>query len=126
MDIVITGGTSGIGYRIAKDLIAEGHQVIIIGQDAAKGRASVAQLGKAAFFIQADLATKSGRNQALASIKYKVDKIHVLVHTAGVFPSSAEENIKANLVPHYQLTMGLADRLTGGRVLIVTGDPQTI
>ncbi|MCP8867111.1 SDR family NAD(P)-dependent oxidoreductase [Latilactobacillus curvatus] len=31
MDIVITGGTSGIGYRIAKDLIAEGHQVIIIG-----------------------------------------------------------------------------------------------
>ncbi|WP_253732747.1 SDR family NAD(P)-dependent oxidoreductase [Latilactobacillus curvatus] len=44
MDIVITGGTSGIGYRIAKDLIAEGHQVIIIGQDAAKGRASVAQL----------------------------------------------------------------------------------
>ena len=126
MDIVITGGTSGIGYRIAKDLIAEGHQVIIIGQDAEKGRASVAQLGKAAFFIQADLATKSGRNQALASIKYKVDKIHVLVHTAGVFPSSTEENIKANLVPHYQLTMGLADRLTGCRVLIVTGDPQII
>lgn len=94
MDIVITSGTSGIGYRIAKDLIAEGHQVIIVGQDAAKGRASVAQLGKAAFFIQADLATKSGRNQALASIKYKVDKIHVLVHTAGVFPSSQKKILR--------------------------------
>ncbi len=43
--VLVTGGTRGIGYAIAKALVAAGAKVAICGRDGAKAAAAAAGLG---------------------------------------------------------------------------------
>jgi len=46
--IVVTGGTAGIGFAIAKRLLLDGHSVFICGHDAERLQAAIASLAAAA------------------------------------------------------------------------------
>jgi len=61
---LITGGTSGIGLATARELIASGARVAVVGRDPAKGERAVRELGERACFEPADVA--SGRDVARA------------------------------------------------------------
>ena len=53
---LITGGTSGIGFATARELVAAGARVVVVGQDEAKGERAVRELGEHASFEPADVA----------------------------------------------------------------------
>ena len=53
--ILITGGTHGIGLAIAKELPAQGAQVIVTGRSATKADQAMTELGPAATFIHCDI-----------------------------------------------------------------------
>lgn len=55
---LITGGTSGIGFTIAKMLIDEDNDVVIVGREAHRASAACAQLGHRASYIARDVATE--------------------------------------------------------------------
>jgi NADPH:quinone reductase-like Zn-dependent oxidoreductase len=55
--ILITGGNAGIGYEVAKQLIAKGARVIIAGRSEARVTAAVAALGPTASGEIVDLAS---------------------------------------------------------------------
>ncbi|WP_327242605.1 hypothetical protein [Streptomyces sp. NBC_01320] len=40
--ILSAGGNSGIGLRVARDLLADGHRLILLGRDPRKGEAALA------------------------------------------------------------------------------------
>ncbi|MDF7626734.1 SDR family NAD(P)-dependent oxidoreductase [Lactobacillaceae bacterium L1_55_11] len=123
--VVISGGTSGVGYAIAKDLVPD-NQVIIIGRNPEKGYQAAQRLGSNATFVAADLATDVGVETARKEIEKVVTHIDVLVLSAGVWASDAQENIDVNLRPYYTLTKALQPLLGGGQVLMVTGNPAAV
>lgn len=42
--ILIAGGKSGIGLQAARDLLADGHRLVLLGRDPRKGEAALTQL----------------------------------------------------------------------------------
>lgn len=94
-DIVVTGATDGIGKVTARDLAKMGASVTIVGRNAAKGEAVVAELKKAAghdrvSFVVGDLATQKGVRAAAAAIKGRLTKLDVLVNNAGAMFTKRE------------------------------------
>mgnify|MGYP003365728315 CR=1 FL=1 len=123
--IVVTGGTSGVGLSIAKDLAIDNH-VIIIGRDSRKGEIQAEKLGDNVTFIQTDLSQVDNGNELLSQLSDKLGVIDVLVLSAGVFPKNKNDNISNNLVSHYNTVMKLMPLLRNGRVLQVSGNPQAV
>ncbi len=79
---LVTGATAGLGKEIAVRLARDGMQVVVVGRDAARGAAVVAQIeaaGGQARFIAADLSVPADIKQLAA----EVGDIDVLVNNAG-------------------------------------------
>jgi 3-oxoacyl-[acyl-carrier protein] reductase len=82
--VLITGGSQGIGYAVAQGFLAEGCRVVIAARDQAKLDQAVSQLSRAGD-IQAysvDLA-QPGAAEALAAAYPETD---ILVNNAGAIP----------------------------------------
>ena len=80
---VITGATSGIGWRTAEIFVAEGAKVVVAGRRAAEGEALARKLGAACVFRQTDVTVE---DQMHALISLAVDtfgKIDCLFNNAG-------------------------------------------
>ena len=80
---VVTGGNGGIGLGMAKGLAAAGAWVAVVGRNAAKNKAAVAELGEGAFAIQADLVEKDAADRAIAQVVEQAGGIDILVNNAG-------------------------------------------
>ncbi|MGN6311781.1 MAG: SDR family NAD(P)-dependent oxidoreductase [Xanthobacteraceae bacterium] len=80
---VITGATSGIGWRTAEIFVAEGAKVVAAGRRAAEGEALAKKLGPNCQFKQTDVTDET---QMKALISHAVDKfgrIDCLFNNAG-------------------------------------------
>jgi NAD(P)-dependent dehydrogenase (short-subunit alcohol dehydrogenase family) len=86
--VVIAGGNSGVGLQTARQILAEGHRVILLGRDKRKGEEAIASFGTArdrANFLSVDLSTHNGVRDAARRINELTDRIDGLVHSAAVF-----------------------------------------
>jgi NAD(P)-dependent dehydrogenase (short-subunit alcohol dehydrogenase family) len=118
---LVTGGTSGIGREVAKQLAALGAEVAISGRDAMRGAATVAEIeaaGGGARFVAADLADF----EAIGRLAEEVGEVDILVNNAGIFdfaptPDESRETFEAmfdvNVRAPYFLTAALAPRMAG-------------
>ena len=86
---IVTGGSSGIGFAIARRLVADGYRVAIVGRDAARLEAAVARLGGVAIGRAADLSVRCEAEAAVAAIVAQCPCIDVLVNNAGRPAASA-------------------------------------
>jgi NAD(P)-dependent dehydrogenase (short-subunit alcohol dehydrogenase family) len=75
---LITGGNRGLGYEVARQLVAAGHQVWIGARDEARGRQAADTIG--ARFVQLDV-TDDASVMAAAET---VGQLDVLVNNAGI------------------------------------------
>ncbi|MGJ9460665.1 SDR family oxidoreductase [Oceanobacillus sp. CF4.6] len=87
-NVIITGGSAGIGYACAKGLISEGANLIIVGRDKEKlGNAStslkeIAQ-GNQIFTISQDLTDSIAAERIAKKAILKLGKIDILINNAG-------------------------------------------
>ena len=97
MNILITGGTSGLGYRTAQVLGKEiKNEIILIGSNQQKGELSVENLIKVTSnenisFMQYDLSSIS--EIKLLAEKLKNTKIDILINNAGALFFSRKESV---------------------------------
>ena len=97
MNIVLTGGTSGLGYRAAEVLGKEiKNKIILIGSNKQKGETSVRNLIKETSnnnisFLQCDLSSIS-EIKSLAD-KLRKFKIDILINNAGALFFSRKESV---------------------------------
>ncbi|PUZ24941.1 short-chain dehydrogenase [Chitinophaga parva] len=92
---LITGGNSGIGYSTAKDLAANGAQVIITGRRKEAVENAAKELGATALLADQ---TKMADIEALAaSVAQQFGKIDILVINAGVSKLTTIENATEQL-----------------------------
>jgi NAD(P)-dependent dehydrogenase (short-subunit alcohol dehydrogenase family) len=118
---LVTGGTSGIGREVAKQLAALGAEVVVSGRDAARGAETVAEIeaaGGSGHFVAADL----GDFEAIGRLAEEVGEVDILVNNAGIFdfaPTADESraNYEAmfdvNVRAPYFLTAALAPKMAG-------------
>ncbi len=85
--VLVTGGSSGIGYATAKAFLQEGARVAITGRNAVRlGRAEVelAKLGTV-FAVRGDVSKAVDAKRMVSATTKKLGPIDVLVNNAGVY-----------------------------------------
>jgi len=93
---LITGATSGIGGSAAVLFAREGADVIIVGRDAAKGRAKEQEITKAghkAMFFKCDVTSKNDIKDLQDMINKKYGCLDILFNNAGTLLTGALEEI---------------------------------
>src|ERR1043165_4706110 len=80
--VVVTGAAGGIGSAITTALVAAGHSVAAVDRDAA----ALARLPASERIhpIMADLATKAGCREAVASALARFGRLEAVVNNAGI------------------------------------------
>jgi len=114
---VITGGSEGIGFGIARALVADGAAVCLIGRNAEKLESARAALGAdSATVVVADLAQGHGVDTAIRHIERTGRAVDVLVNNVGtaIFtpfekatPAEFDTSIRLNVGAAFYITQGL-------------------
>ena len=85
---LITGGSQGLGYAVAKLLVAEGAAgLLLVGRDQDKGEAAAASLRAAecrAEFVAADLAEADACERAITALDETFGTCHSFVNCAAI------------------------------------------
>lgn len=113
--VVITGGASGIGFAIVKELI-ENNTVISIDRNPTKIDALKTRLPKVNS-IKADVTSDTELTDAIANIEKTHGRIDVLINNAGVgsnfdFPNSKEDELMKNIETEMAINYTAPIRLT--------------
>lgn len=119
--ILITGGSSGIGYSLAKQLIANGNKVIICGRNKSK-LSQAKQQSPALETICCDINSSDDLNEMVSFIGGKYPELDTLINNAGIQHSIdltihettdqlVVNEISTNLTAHINLTHRLYDLL---------------
>lgn len=93
---VISGGTSGIGLAVARNLVREGATVCLVGRDAEKGQKALAELESGegeALYVQADLSTLEGCRKVAETVGKDGKKLDFLVNSAGLYQENPLQDI---------------------------------
>ena len=81
---VVTGGAAGLGFAIARRLVASGGTVTLWDRDQAAGRQAAEKIGAGAGFVQVDVADETSVREALESTVRRSQRIDALVNSAGI------------------------------------------
>lgn len=82
--VLITGGSSGIGFAAAQAFISEGARVVITGRDAAALEQAKTQLGGQVLVLQNDAGNIAGAKQLAAAIADAGIKLDAVFINAGI------------------------------------------
>ena len=86
--VVVTGGSSGIGFAIAERFIQEGAKVYITGRRTGELAAAASRLGGQAIAVQSDVADLDSLDRLFAAVAKEEGRLDILVANAGVIASS--------------------------------------
>ena len=87
--VLVTGGGTGIGEAVARDVVAEGGRVVITGRRADAIEAVAADLGDAALAVAADAGSKADMERVVAAARQRFSPIDAVVACAGVMGATA-------------------------------------
>jgi short-subunit dehydrogenase len=119
--VVITGGSSGIGYAVAERLSGCGARLVLVANDKARlaaARQRLEQRGGEIVAIVCDLADRSATRTAMRSLVERYGAPDVLINNAGfavyrTFAQSSSEEIddlvEVNFAAHLRCTRLLLD-----------------
>jgi NAD(P)-dependent dehydrogenase (short-subunit alcohol dehydrogenase family) len=86
--VLVTGGTSGIGFEIIKRFYEEGAYVITCGRDIEKGNNVINKLkvdDNKIVFLKCDIGIKSDIEDLFSFIKDRYNKLDIAVNNASIF-----------------------------------------
>lgn len=83
-NVVITGGASGIGLAVAKQLAGAGARLFLMSRNEQKAAAALEILGASAQFIFCDVASETSVAEAFAKVAGEVDQLHYAINNAGI------------------------------------------
>jgi hypothetical protein len=123
VEVIVTGGNSGVGAATATTLAADGHSVVIACRTVAKAERAAAAMSGDVTIAHLDLAD-------LASVRKfadSVDGVDVLINNAGVLglpltrtADGFEAHMGTNYLGHFALTCLLGDRIQDRVISVVS------
>jgi NAD(P)-dependent dehydrogenase (short-subunit alcohol dehydrogenase family) len=130
---VVTGGASGMGLEICRQLAARGDRVAVVdlsAEAAEKAAAGIAETGGTAIGLQADVSDRTAIDAAYAAVREQLGPIEIVVTSAGldefttfteITATQWDRMIAVNLTgTFHSLQAAVPDMLAGGWGRIVT------
>lgn len=117
-NIIITGGTDGIGLAAVERLLEYNNNIFIVGKDAEKGNKVMNKFKNSKIdFFQCDLSEDEQVKNLIKKLK-NLNKIDTLINNAGAYYINREVNSKnvektfaLNHLSYFKLSLGLLDKL---------------
>ena len=81
---LVTGGASGLGEAVVRDVVAGGGKALIVDRDVEAGQALAVELGDAVVFAQADVTDEDQVSAALDQAEAAFGRITAAVNCAGI------------------------------------------
>jgi NAD(P)-dependent dehydrogenase (short-subunit alcohol dehydrogenase family) len=81
---VVTGGASGLGFAVARHIVAAGGRVTLLDVQEGPGQAAATGLGPNAGFAKCDVTSETEVDSAMDSARAAMGSINLLVNCAGV------------------------------------------
>ena len=81
--VLITGGSTGVGFSVAQKMIESGATVVITARHEEKLKAACSKLGENAHFFVCDVADRPRVKNVVDAIVNKFGRIDILVNNAG-------------------------------------------
>jgi len=118
MNILITGGTDGIGLALAKKFLNLNYKVFIVGRSFKKGYRIVQKLGNPNLnFLQCDLSEKKEIKELIKQLN-KLSHLDILINNAGAIfdkrvetSEGIEKTFALNHLSYFHLSLGLQNQL---------------
>ena len=101
--IFITGSADGLGQLAAKDLITQGHHVVLHARNEKRGQDALHNAPGADSVLTADLSNINDTKQLAAKVN-ALGRFDAVIHNAGVYQASGEEIFNVNTLAPYILT----------------------
>ncbi|MDA3896916.1 MAG: 3-hydroxyacyl-CoA dehydrogenase [Desulfobacteraceae bacterium] len=96
---VVSGGASGLGEAVVRDMISKGGKAAIFDFDADNGEKLAAELGEAAIFCKTDVSDEVSVKAAIDKTMEAFGAIHFAVNCAGVASPKKVIDKKGNPIP---------------------------
>lgn len=132
MQVVITGGGTGIGLACARRFVDDGHEVVLVGRRASVIEEAARGLGRAARWVQADASDPDD----VAALAARLDRVDALVCAAGGLVPGSDDGLaglgdlaeqwvgtyRANVLSAVLVTEALLPMVPrpGGRIIAVS------
>ena len=101
--IFITGSADGLGHLAAKELVSQGHKVVLHARNEERGQQALKKLPGAENVLTADLSNIE-ETKALAKKVNAAGHFDAIIHNAGVYRASANLLLPVNTLAPYILT----------------------
>jgi len=81
---LVTGANQGIGFQIAKDMVAHGFTVLVGSRNAERGEAAAKEIGAGAHALQLDVTDAASITAAAARVQSEFGRLDVLIQNAAI------------------------------------------
>ena len=120
---IVTGGVSGLGFAVARHLVASGGKVVLFDVNDEKGAAAVGELGAGnAHFIKTDVSDEAGVTSNVAAARDFLGGLNACINCAGILGagrvlgkngpmalSQFQATVMVNLVGSFNVAKACAD-----------------
>lgn len=88
---LITGANQGVGFQLAKELVAAGNTVLLGSRNLARGEDAAKLIGLGATAIQIDVTDQASIGAAAERIRTEFGRLDLLVQNAGISTTKARQ-----------------------------------
>jgi NAD(P)-dependent dehydrogenase (short-subunit alcohol dehydrogenase family) len=88
---LVTGANKGIGFEVARQLVAKLFRVFVAARNERAGREAAEKIGDNASFLKLEVSNPASIRDAAAEFARSADHLDVLVNNAGIIVESDEE-----------------------------------
>ena len=81
---LVTGANQGVGFQLAKELVANGVTALVGSRDFERGQAAVKEIGAGAIAVQLDVTNKVSVAAAAERIRREFGRLDLLVNNAAI------------------------------------------
>jgi NAD(P)-dependent dehydrogenase (short-subunit alcohol dehydrogenase family) len=81
---LVTGANQGVGFQVAKELVASGITVYVGSRNLERGEAAAAEIGSGAIALQIDVTDGASIADAAERIRSEHGRLDLLVNNAGI------------------------------------------
>src|SRR5580700_4632143 len=81
---LVTGANQGVGFQVAKELVANGVTVLVGSRNFERGDAAAKEIGQGAIALQIDVTDQASITAAAERIRREFGRLDLLVNNAGI------------------------------------------